>query len=44
MTEAEMIQCAIDEGFAAEAIVDTAQNYARPLGYAVVAKSETPAV
>ena len=25
MTEAEMIQCAIDEGFAAAAIVDTAQ-------------------
>ena len=25
MTEAEMIQCAIDEGFAAAAIVDAAQ-------------------
>ena len=25
MTEAEMIQCAIDEGFAAAAIVDTTQ-------------------
>ena len=25
MTEAEMIQCAIDEGFAAAAIVDTSQ-------------------
>ena len=27
MTEAEMIQCAIDEGFAAAAIVDTTQIY-----------------
>ena len=25
MTEAEMIQCAIDEGFAAAAIVETSQ-------------------